>query len=565
MSAVIDPPRVAYVVSGKLIKFADLLPSNKGRSSLVHSLAYHLDLLDLAGLDDKGIGTSSAASQKSKLLHAVGSDAAVDASADSTRRRAVVYLPHPASHQQLTSYHQDSFIRQLAKGANAGNFHEAHSNGAAAKRRKLSSASSDSDSDASDASSHASGSSEELHLQPSSTVSGPSRQRGYRRSRPAKNQFGLQDDCPAFDGLQQHVSLVAGAAITAAELLATGQADIAIAWDGGRHHGKKDAASGFCYVNDVVLAILSLRKPRKVTVTTSVPRAQSEDQEDEQQTIRKTTIKRVDRIMYLDLDLHWGDGVEEAFHTSSNVLTLSIHHYAPGFFPCYAPSSDPDRFSPPGSLKSDAGTGRKTLNIPLGIGTSDASLERVMESTVQPLVDVCDPEMVVVQCGVDGLAGDPMAVWNLSAAAYVKAIQRVLSWEKPTLLLGGGGYCSENAARCWSLLTAVCLGRFEDRDHSKRNSSAGKAAEGQPLPLTEQKESTVDDRRRNTEEVASSSLDTISYDTAIPDHKFWPNYAPAYSLDVPAGEMIDQNDEAHFEAITNTFTEHIQKAASGSR
>ncbi|CBQ68839.1 related to histone deacetylase [Sporisorium reilianum SRZ2] len=567
MSVVTKPPRVAYVVSDELIKYADLLPSNQGRSSLVHSLAYQLDLLDLSGLDehDKGIGTSSAASQKAKLLRAVGSDAANESSTDSPRRRAVVYLPHAASHQQLTSYHQDSFVRQLAKGADAGKLEQPHSTGNTAKRRKLNGVSSDSESDASDSSSHASASSEELHLRPSSSVSGPPRQRGYKRSRPAKNQFGLQDDCPAFDGLQQHVSLVAGAAITAAELLATGQADMAIAWDGGRHHAKKDSASGFCYINDVVLAILSLRKPRKVTVTTTAPRSQPDGEDGDEEMMRKTTIKRVDRVMYLDLDLHWGDGVEEAFYSSANVLTLSIHHYAPGFFPCYAASSDPHRFSPPGSLGSDAGTGRKTLNIPLGIGTSDASLERVMESTVQPLVDAWDPEMVVVQCGVDGLAGDPMAVWNLSVAAYVRAIQRVLGWKKPTLLLGGGGYCSENAARCWSLLTAVCLGRFADRDHSKRSSGAGKPRQGQPLPLTEQKESTENDQGAKTEEASPSSLDTISYDTPIPEHKFWPNYAPAYSLDVAAGEMIDQNDEAHFEAISKTFTEHIQKAASGSR
>ncbi|TKY89451.1 hypothetical protein EX895_001982 [Sporisorium graminicola] len=569
MSVVTTPPRVAYIVSDELIKYADLLPSNQGRSSLVHSLAHHLDLLDLDRLDDhdKGIGTSSAASHKAKLLQAIGADGSSASSGDLARRRAVAYRPTAASHQQLTSYHEDSFVRQLAKGAKAGNNEQIPSPDAAFKRRRLNGASSDSNSAASDTTSHASGNSdEELHFKPSSSsVSGRSRKRGCKQSRPAKNQFGLQDDCPAFDGLQQYVPLVAGAAVTAANLLATGCADIAIAWDGGRHHAKKGASSGFCYIADVVLAILSLRKPRKVTVTTNVPRVRSENQEEEQETVRKTTIKRVDRVMYLDLDLHWGDGVEEAFHSTPNVLTLSIHHYAPGFFPCYAASSDPERFSPPGSLNSDAGTGGKTLNIPLGMGTSDASLERVMESTVQPLVDAWDPEMVVVQCGVDGLAGDPMAVWNLSAAAYVKAIQRVLSWKKPTLLLGGGGYCSENAARCWSLLTAVCLGRFKERDHSKRNSSAGRPLQGEPLPLTEQKETIPSDQKDILQNSASPSLATISYDTAIPDHKFWPNYAPTYSLDVPAGEMIDQNDEAHFEAISKTFTEHIQKADSGSR
>lgn len=563
MSVEADPPRVAYIVSGDLIRYADLLPSNKGRSSQVHSLAYHLDLLDVSELEnhDKGIGPS-ARPEKTKLLAEVAADETCSPSRSTDRRRATVYLPQAATHQQLASYHQEQFVQQLAKGARAGDLEHTS---VPAKRRKTyprsqsnGSGSSDSESKASD--SNDSESSQELHLRPSSAVSGRSRLRGCKRARPTKNQFGLQDDCPAFEGLDRHISLVAGASITAAELLATGRADIAIAWDGGRHHAKKDSASGFCYINDVVLAILSLRKPRKVAVTTTIPRIPSPNcnghtvAEGEAETIRRTIIKRVDRVMYLDLDLHWGDGVEEAFHTSPNVLTLSLHHYAPGFFPCYAASSDPDRFGPPGSLKSDPGAGNKTLNIPLGIGTSDASVDRIFESTLQPLVKAWEPEMVVVQCGVDGLAGDPMAVWNLSAAAYVRAIQRVLGWNKPTLLLGGGGYRSENAARCWSLLTAVCLGRFKDEHHSKRN--AVKPLQDDPTPLTQQ--TTDSDQPRKEQQ---DSLDTISFDTPIPDHKFWPTYAPDYTLNVPAGEMIDQNDENHFKAINKVFLEHINSIA----
>lgn len=551
MSVISDPPRVAYVVSGDLVRYADLLPSNKGRSSLVHSLAYHLDLLDLSGLDedDKGVGTSR--SEKSKLLASLLVDSAHVSSAGEDRNRARVYLPHAASHQQLTSYHEASFVQQLAKGANAGNLERPNKRQSTHSRSRSSDSSGVSSSGDSEAST-ASHSSSDLHLRPSNAVAGPSRQRGYKRPRAAKNQFGLQDDCPAFDGLHRHISLVAGASITAAELLATGQADVAIAWDGGRHHAKKDSASGFCYINDVVLAILALRKPRKVTVTTTVPRPAAENGEE---VVRKTTIKRVDRVMYLDLDLHWGDGVEEAFHTSPNVLTLSIHHYAPGFFPCYAPAADPERFGPPGSLHGDAGVGHNTLNIPLGLGTSDASLERVLESTVEPLAEAWDPEMVVVQCGVDGLAGDPMAVWNLSASAYVAAIQRVLRWKKPTLLLGGGGYNSENAARCWSLITAACLGRFQDDQQVRR---ATKVTQDEPTPLTKPKEEVE-------KTTGDASLDTVGPDTPVPDHKFWPNYAPEYTLDVPAGERIDQNDETHFEAIHKTFLEHTKHLASTPR
>ncbi|SPO28932.1 related to histone deacetylase [Ustilago trichophora] len=549
MSVVTHPPRVAYIASGDLVSYSDLLPSNKGRSSLVHSLAYHLDLLDLQSLDQDHQGiASSNRSEKSKLLSAIAADASSPDSPISNQntRRATVYLAHPATDQQLTSYHDSSFVNQLSRDLQAGNLESPSSS----KRRKLSRSPSPSRSSSPSPTSETdSSSSAELHLRPSSSVSAPSRQPRYKRPS-TKNQFGLQDDCPTFSGLHRHISLVAGASITAAELLATRQADIAIAWDGGRHHAKKDRASGFCYVNDVVLAILALRRPRKLVVTTTIP---PNSEQGEAETIRKTTIKRVQRVLYLDLDLHWGDGVEEAFHTSPDVVTLSIHHYATGFFPCYATSNHPDRFGPPGSLRGDPGVGKNCLNIPLSVGASDDTLERVMENTVQPLVDVWQPEMVVVQCGVDGLAGDPMAVWNLSASAYVKAIQRVLGWKKPTLLLGGGGYNSPNAARCWSLIIAVCLDRFHD--HSKRH--AAKPNTDNPTPLIQQQTHIPNDNNKT-----NKGPDTIGFDTPIPDHKFWPNYAPEYTLNVAAGEMIDQNDESTFESIDKVFSKHIQNLSS---
>lgn len=540
MTNVTGPPRVAYLVSGDLISYADLLPSNEGRSSIVHSLVHHLDLLDHSALDqdhDKGEG-SSRQSDKAQLLRALNADASNSVAFE--KPRAKVYLPTPATHQQLAGYHQESFVRQLTRPV------QQDSN----KRRKID----DSDAD-SNASNSASGEDDEddnantddageLHLRSSSQVSGPSRERGYKRPNSKHRQFGLSHDCPTFPGLSDHVALIAGASITAAELLATGQADIAIAWDGGRHHAKKDSASGFCYINDVVLAILQLRKPRKTPVTATDEVVGS---------ATKSKVRRVDRVLYLDLDLHWGDGVEEAFHTSPNVLTLSIHHYATGFFPCYSPSSDPAKHGPPGSLTGDAGAGGKSFNIPLGLGTNDASLERVMDGTVQPLVDAWNPEMVVVQCGVDGLAGDPMSVWNLSSAAYVNAVSRVLEWKKPTLLLGGGGYQSENAARCWSSITALCLGRFH---HDDKKRHADRIAQDELTPLTQQTES-KDRRDRDETEVGE-----VGYGTAIPDHKFWPNYAPDYTLGVPAGEMIDQNDEAHFEAINKIFFKRIANITS---
>lgn len=497
MSLAADKPRVAYVVSADLVRYADRLPSNEGRSSLVHSLAYHLDLLDLSELDE---------SEATDLRTAVHADPS--SSSSSNVRRALVYPPTPATRQQLTSYHEESFVDQLLNSKDAGKAEHSR------KRLKL-------DSDGQGAA-------------PSDTDQNNPHQTSSK-------QFGLSHDCPPFPGLPSHISLVAGASITAANLLSSGECDIAICWDGGRHHARKSSASGFCYVNDVVLAILALRKPRKVVSTTM----------ESGEEVKKTKMKRIDRILYLDLDLHWGDGVEEAFFTSPHVLTLSIHHYAPGFFPCYSPSIDPSKWGPPGSLTADPGTARTSLNIPLGLGTGDDSLERILSSTVEPLVEAWAPEVVVVQCGVDGLAGDPMGVWNLSSAAYVGAIQRVLSWKKPTLLLGGGGYQSENAARVSSLLTAACLGRFEEGSNKRH---AEKKVDDEPVPLTEQNETP----QKKVDRQGTEGGGRVGFDTPIPEHEYWPQYGPEYTLGVAAGEMIDQNDEAHFEAVQRVFENHIK-------
>ena len=130
--------------------------------------------------------------------------------------------------------------------------------------------------------------------------------------------------------------------MTAARILRDGLADIAVFWDGGvssitspiraaslidvpsttqRHHASRAQASGFCYINDVVLAILELQrapaKRREVDSTSDRPRA----------------AKRLKKIMYIDLDLHHGDGVAEAFEDNPNVLTLSLHLWSRGFYP----------------------------------------------------------------------------------------------------------------------------------------------------------------------------------------------------------------------------------------
>lgn len=178
----------------------------------------------------------------------------------------------------------------------------------------------------------------------------------------------------------------------------------------GSHHARKSRASGFCYVADCVLAILVLKK-----------------------------INSRPRIMYIDLDLHFSDAVSEAFASTSTstlptVLTLSIHHATRGFFPAselsgLTPVDTPDPF---------------TIAVPLERGASAKTYARIWGS-VEEVKAAFNPEYVVVQCGGDGLAGDPCAVFNWSIDVEEKGsmgwcVERILEWNCKTLLLGGGDY-----------------------------------------------------------------------------------------------------------------------------
>jgi len=113
--------------------------------------------------------------------------------------------------------------------------------------------------------------------------------------------IGEMTDCPVFDGMYEFCQIYTGASIDGAIRLNNGQYDTAINWSGGLHHAKKAEASGFCYINDIVIAILEL-------------------------------LKYHSRVLYIDIDIHHGDGVEEAFYSTDRVMSVSFHKYG-NFFP----------------------------------------------------------------------------------------------------------------------------------------------------------------------------------------------------------------------------------------
>lgn len=233
--------------------------------------------------------------------------------------------------------------------------------------------------------------------------------------------YGLKYDCPVFPFMAEYCKLVAGSSIAAArQLIRSLENTIVINWYGGRHHCFKNRASGFCYVNDIVLAITTLRQ-------------------------------RFKKIYYLDIDLHHGDGVESAFEFSKNVMTCSIHRHDVGFFPGT------------GSLSKNSAY---TLNIPTKKGLSDSTMMKLIERFAGPSIEKFFPEALVLQMGCDGLSTDEHKEWNMSIKGYGKVLSYVMESFRncPIMILGGGGYNHTETAKCWTYLTSIAVGRSEDWD-----------------------------------------------------------------------------------------------------
>ncbi|KAF8268118.1 hypothetical protein EI94DRAFT_1578923, partial [Lactarius quietus] len=283
-------------------------------------------------------------------------------------------------------------------------------------------------------------------------------------------------DCPPFPGLREYVLGIAGASLTAARELAKDRCDIPICWDGGRHHAHKSKASGFCYINDCVLALPVLRRA-------------------------PPQVRKRFRIMYLELDVHYGErrrrGVLRCRRSRSGPdTTVSIHHAARGFFLPSEHSALPD---PPSNL-----FGPFTLSFRCTLGASSATFMRVWKAIARIHIAFA-PDYIVLQCGVAGLAGDPIGAWNWSLGGeggFVWFVRCVLHSSAKVLLLGGStlfGLSMESDP-----LLPPC---------------------GAPLAL----------------------------DTPIPTHAGFPMYAPSFILDVPAGNVRDENSDDYLTEIDVIF------------
>lgn len=207
----------------------------------------------------------------------------------------------------------------------------------------------------------------------------------------------------------------------ASRKLAVGQTDIAINWTGGLHHAKKFEASGFCYVNDIVLGILELLRTHP-------------------------------RVLYIDIDIHHGDGVQEAFYNSNRVLTVSFHKYSGDFFPGTGHIDE---------IGNQLGK-YFSLNIPLQDGIDNDSYVTLFKAVMEPTIVSFRPSVIVLQCGADSLGCDRLGCFNLSISAHGECVRFIKAFGIPLLVLGGGGYTIKNVSRCWTYETAVLLDAHHD-------------------------------------------------------------------------------------------------------
>ncbi|MCX7643121.1 MAG: acetoin utilization protein AcuC [Armatimonadetes bacterium] len=234
---------------------------------------------------------------------------------------------------------------------------------------------------------------------------------------PGLTRYGLgTPDCPVMRGVYTASMLAAGASALAAELVIEGKAKIAFNMAGGLHHAMPSFAWGFCYINDPVVAINKL-------------------------------LQKFERVAYIDIDAHHGDGVQFAFYRNHKVLTVSLHENGRYLFPGTG-------------FETEMGEGEGfgfALNIPFMPYAGDDVYLRALDEVVLPALENFKPQAIVTQLGTDALSGDPITHWNLTTHSYLRAIQSFKEMNLPWVALGGGGYNISNVCRGWTLALAIML------------------------------------------------------------------------------------------------------------
>jgi acetoin utilization protein AcuC len=242
----------------------------------------------------------------------------------------------------------------------------------------------------------------------------------------ASDRYGLgAGDTPAFPGMHVASLLVCAGTREAARQVWEGEADHAFNPAGGLHHAMPDRAAGFCIYNDPAVAIDWLLE------------------------------HGAERVCYVDVDVHHGDGVEVMFADDPRVLTISLHESGRFLFPGTGRSAD---IGGPGALGSAA-------NLPLAPGTTGDLWLETFDHAVEPLIRAFDPDILVTQLGCDTHTTDPLAHLALTVddmAVIYRRLHRLAheACDGRWLATGGGGYqLVQVVPRAWTLAFAEMTGR----------------------------------------------------------------------------------------------------------
>ena len=216
---------------------------------------------------------------------------------------------------------------------------------------------------------------------------------------------------PVYPEIYRRPMISAGGVLLAARLTAPG--GTVFCPGGGTHHGRPDRASGFCYLNDPVLGILAW--------------------------LDGGPDGGLQRIVYLDIDAHHGDGVQDAFADDPRVLTISIH--------------EAGRWPRTGLATDRAGGAAR--NFPVRAGLNDTEMRHIIRCAVLPLILAHRPQAIFLQAGADALEEDPLSRLALSNNAHAETLRAIMPLAPRLIVTGGGGYNPWTVARCWACLWAT--------------------------------------------------------------------------------------------------------------
>ncbi|MBM7414803.1 MULTISPECIES: acetoin utilization protein AcuC [Nocardiaceae] len=248
-------------------------------------------------------------------------------------------------------------------------------------------------------------------------------------SRASEVLHGLgSEDNPVFPDMHEASAVIAGGTLTAARAIASGRSRRAVSIGGGMHHAMADWASGFCVYNDAAIAISWLLD------------------------------NGYDRIAYIDVDAHHGDGVQAAFLADPRVMTVSVHQHPATLWPNTGWSTE---------VGADAAEGT-SVNVPVLPGTGDRLWLRAFHAVVPGAVAAFKPQIIISQCGVDSHREDPLADLGLTVDGQRAAFRAMRDLadqvcEGRWLAVGGGGYGLVRVVpRAWTHLIAAVLDRDLD-------------------------------------------------------------------------------------------------------